>query len=185
MGAGYNKDWMTGDVEKCAHLEGLQPTSGTGFWCPVCGTALGVGAVERWVREAEEARDRAYLSLEGDEFGRVLREERQREVYRRRRLLYELREVPPVASKPEMILAVYDGRAGCYKCRVFYKEPKPTWCVERVVVGASRGEIQKLKAHSDPVVRLVAEKVWEFRQGRRVSAGADGPARRVFYADEL
>lgn len=176
-----------GDMEKCGHLKGLQATSGAELWCPTCDEVLDYDGVERWVRESEKARDESYPSLEGDKFGEIVREERQREVYRRRRLLYVLRGIPRVPAKPEMILAVCDEASGSYECRIFYKEPKPPGCIERIVVEESCEEIQELKTHSDPVARLVAEKVWEFHRRRRALVGTDEhvPTRRVFYANEL
>lgn len=177
---------MVGRVENCAHLRGLQVTSGLGYWCPECEELLNFEGVMGWVREAERARDNIYLSVEGDEFSEIAREESQREVYRRRKLLYELQEIPRTAVRPEMLLVVYDGRSGCYECRVFYKEPKPVWCVERLSVEAGESGARELKAHSDPVVRVVAEKVAEFHRAREASpAGGSVPTRRVFYANEL
>ncbi|MGF1472202.1 MAG: hypothetical protein ACFB50_10740 [Rubrobacteraceae bacterium] len=178
---------MRGYEAKCAHLKGLQALPGSKLRCPVCDEVLQPGDVERWVREAEKARDEAYLLLEGDGFGEIAREERQREVYRRRRILYELRDISRAAARPEMIFVAFDERAGCYECRIFYKEPRPAWCIERIAVEASHDELQELKEHSDPVARLVAGKVLEFHRKRLAAheKNEDGPVRRVFYANEL
>ncbi len=177
---------MVSEVEKCAHLKGLRITSSLKYVCPVCEEMLDATGVERWVREAEILRDKAYLLVEGDEFVEIAREESQQEVYRRRKLMYELQDVPQAALKPEMLLVVHDDVSGFYECRLFYKEPRPVWCLERLFLEASEGEIMDQKSHSDPVVRLVAEKVLEFHEGREAKLGA-GPAlaRRVFYANEL
>ena len=175
-----------GKVEKCGHFKGLQPTSDMGYWCSDCGKLLNADVLAAWVREAERARDEIYPMVEGDGFYGIALEESQREVYRRRKLLYELRDTPRRAARLEMILVVYDTRGGCYECRVFYKEPKPVWCVERLSVAASEGRVQELKVHSDPVVRVAAEKVEEFHEAREIIL-KEGPAptRRVFYANEL
>lgn len=169
-------------MENCVHLKGLRILSGTEYVCPVCRVTSDLAGVEGWVREAERARDESYPLVEGDEFGRIALEERQREVYRRRKLLYAFRDRPGEAAKPEMILVMHDARGGRYECRIFYKEPKPEWCVERLVVEASEAGIQGLKGHPDPVARLVAEKVMEFHEGR---SGGPASARRVFYSNEL
>ena len=178
---------MMGGREKCAHLRGLKITAGMEYWCPDCEEVLDAGGVEQWVREAERARDEAYLMVEGDGFAGIAREESQQEVYRRRKLLYELQDIPRTAAKPEMLLVVYDAGSASYECRIFYKEPKPVWCMERLSVEASEDRILNLKSHSDPVARLVAEKVLEFHEGHRVATrgGGTAPARRVFYANEL
>lgn len=125
---------------------------------------------------------------EGDEFTAVAREESQREVYRRRRIMYELGNVPRVATtRPEMILVVHDAGAASYGCRIFYKEPRQAGSVEQMSVGAALETILDLRSDPDPVVRLVAEKVEEFHLAReKMSAeGAHAPGRRVFYANEL
>ncbi|MGB3634528.1 MAG: hypothetical protein WA982_10855 [Rubrobacteraceae bacterium] len=177
---------MVGEIEKCAHLKGLQVTSSLEYMCLVCEELLDATGVERWVREAENARDAAYLMVEGDEFVEIAREESQQEVYRRRKLMYELQDIPRTAVKPEMLLVVHDERIGSYECRLFYKEPKPVWYIERLSIGASEDEILDQKAHSDPVIRLVAEKVLEFHEGREANLrGGAASARRVFYANEL
>ena len=173
-------------VEKCAHLGGLQVTSGIEYWCPACGNLLDSDKVAEWVREAERARDEVYLMVEGDEFCGIALEESQREVYRRRKLLYELQDIPRTAVRPEMLLVVYDARSRCYECRIFYKEPKPAWCIERLSVEATESGTYELKAHSDPVVRTVTEKVVEFHEAREaISSEGPAPTRRVFYANEL
>lgn len=184
---GYNTVSMIGDTEKCAHLRGLQLTSGMGYWCPVCEERLDIEGVERWVREAEKARDEAYLIVEGDGFAEIARAESQQEVYRRRKLLYELQDISRLPAKPEMLLVVHDPGSGCYECRMFYKEPRPVWCMERLSVEASEGRLRALREHSDPVARLVAEKVLEFHEGREAISrdGRLAPSRRVFYANEL
>lgn len=175
-----------GDIENCAHLKGLQVTSGMGYWCSVCEATLDVADVAAWVREAEKTRDEVCLMVEGDGFAEIAREESQREVYRRRKLLYELQDIPRTENRPEMLLVVYDPGIECYECRIFYKEPKPTWCMERLSVEAYEEKIQDLGSHSDPVVRVVAEKVLEFHGVRRaVPEGGVAPTRRVFYAGEL
>src|SRR5919206_1031628 len=95
-------------AENCLHLRGLRVVLGTKFLCPVCEVRLDLEGVERWVWAAEKARDEAYSMIEGDEFAEILYEERQREVYRRRRVLYELRSVPrTIVARPEMILVSY------------------------------------------------------------------------------
>ena len=161
---------------------------GSEFLCPVCGTQMDLGGVERWVREAEGARDKSYAVVEVDEFAEIVREECQREVYRRRKVLYELRSVPRgLAARPEMILVSYDVEGDAYECRIFYKEPRPVGGLERISVGADLDPILELKSHPDPNVRLALGKVEEchaLRQG--FAQGAETPPlRRVFYANEL
>ena len=158
-----------------------------GFWCPACDAWLDMEAVSRWVRAAERARDETYLVVKGDEFGEILREERQREVYRRRKVMYELQSAFYILAGPEMVLVVYDGREGTYGCRIFYKEPRPVSGIERLDVGADPEAILGLRSHRDPVIRLVAEKVEEFHALRlKLSAlGEPAPSRRVFYSSEL
>ena len=157
-----------------------------GYWCPTCEGVLNAVDIAAWVREAEKARDETYLMVEGDGFVEIACEESQREVYRRRKLLYELQDIPRTVTKPEMLLVVYDLSTECYECRVFYKEPKPVWCIERLSVEASEEKIQDLESHSDPVVRVVAEKVLEFHGGREATPeGGFAPTRRVFYAAEI
>ena len=106
--------------ENCLHLGGLRATVGPEFVCPSCGTWLDLEGVEGWVREAEEARDESYAVIEVDEFAEIVREERQREVYRRRKVLYELRNVPRgLVARPEMILVSYDAEGDAYEGRIF------------------------------------------------------------------
>ena len=140
------------------------------------------------MREAERERDEAYSAIEGDEFGRIAREESQREVYRRRKLLYELQNMPWMPeARPEMILVVYDAGEDSYDCRIFYKEPRPVWGLTQFEVGASADAILEVRSHSDPVTRLASEKVEEFHylRHRASQAGSPAPSRRVFYANEL
>ncbi len=144
--------------------------------------------VARWVREAERARDESYSLVKGDRFGDIVREELQREVYRRRRVMYDLQSVPRVAmARPEMILVVYDARSASYECRIFYKEPRPAGVVEQLNVEAGWPTILDLRTDPDPVVRLTSEKVEEFHLLRRrfSDEGAPAPSRRVFYANEF
>jgi hypothetical protein len=144
--------------------------------------------IARWVREAERARDETYSLVKGDRFGEIVREELQREVYRRRRVMYDLRSVPRVVtSRPEMILVVHDARSASYECRIFYKEPRPSGVVEQLDVEAGWQAILELRTDPDPVVRLVSEKIEEFHLSRRKFSekGAPAPTRRVFYANEL
>lgn len=178
---------MIRDVEKCAHLRGFQITSAMEYRCPDCEKVLDTDGIDRWVREAERARDETYLMVEGDGFTEIAREESQQEVYRRRKVLYELRDIPRAAARPEMVLIVYDGNKDCYECRIFYKEPKPVWCMERLSIEASEGVIRELKDHSDPVARVLAEKILEFHEDYRNAArsGQSASTRRVFYANEL
>lgn len=146
-----------------------------------------MGDVEHWVRGAERSRDEAYPVVEGDEFGEILREELQREVYRRRKVMYELRDVSWAPIRPEMILVVHDGRKESYGCRIFYKEPRPVSGVERLDIGADAETITGLRSHRDPMVRLVAEKVEEFHglRAKLSEMGEPAPSRRVFYASDL
>ena len=142
----------------------------------------------RWVRAAERARDESYSQVEGDEFGEIVREDRQREVYRRRRVMYDLQSVPRmVTARPEMILIVHDARSASYECRIFYKEPRPVGVVEQLDVAAGWRAILDLRTDPDPVVRLASEKVEEFHFFRQTFSkkGAPAPTRRVFYANEL
>ena len=144
--------------------------------------------VARWVRDAEKARDESYSLVEGDGFGDIVREDLQREVYRRRRVMYDLQSVPRVATaRPEMILVVYDARSATYECRIFYKEPRPAGVVEQLSVAAGWRAILDLRSDQNPVVRLTSEKVEEFHGLRRKFSdeGAAAPGRRVFYANEL
>jgi hypothetical protein len=156
--------------------------------CPVCGESLDGGGVARWVQEAEAARDEAYSLDEGDGFAGIAREEAQREVYRRRRIMYELENVPRVATtKPEMVLVIHDAEAASYRCRIFYKGSRQAGSVEQVSVAAATQTILELRSDPDPVVRLIAQKVGEFHASREklVEEGEPAPGRRVFYANEL
>lgn len=179
---------MVREIENCLHLEGLRATVGSKYRCPVCEAHLDMDGVARWVRAAERARDKAYSMIQGDEFGEIVREESQREVYRRRKVMYELRNIPQaVAARPEMILVVYDVGENAYGCKIFYKEPRPVAGLEEIEIEAGWNAILELRSHPDPVVRIAAEKVEEFH-GLRQTASRDGmppPARRVFYANEL
>lgn len=178
--------YMGSATENCLHLWGLRPSAGPEYRCPACGEMMDIEGVARWVREAEKARDESYPLVEGDGFGDIVREELQREVYRRRRIMYDLQSVPR-AARPEMILVVYDGGSASYECRIFYKEPRPVGGVERVSVGDNLETILELRSDPDPVVRLVAEKVEEFHalRTKHLKDGVLAPGRRVFYANEL
>ncbi len=177
---------MVGKVERYAHIRGLQVTSGPEYLCLVCWELLDMDGVERWVRRAEEAWDEAHLAVEGDGFAGVVREELQREVYRRRRLKYGLQDMRRTPVEPKMILVAHDTRWSLYECRIFYKEQRPEWCVEYLCVGDSEGGILARKVHPDPVVSLVAEKVLEFHAGRKEGIEEGRTLRkRVSYADEL
>ena len=180
--------YMVEGTKNCLHLEGLRAATGSNYRCPVCGESLNGGGVAGWVREAEEARDEAYSLDEGDGFAGIARQEAQREVYRRRRIMYELENVPRVATtRPEMILVIHDVETGSYQCRIFYKEPRQAGNVEQVSVAAALETILELRSDRDPVVRLIAEKVEEFHAVREklVGEGEPAPGRRVFYANEL
>jgi hypothetical protein len=180
--------YMDSAAENCLHLEGLRIGAGSVYRCPVCGERLDLDGVALWVREAEKARDESYSMVEVDGFDEIVREELQREVYRRRSVMYELQSVPRIATaRPEMILVIYDALGGVYECRIFYKEPRPVGGVERLDVDAGWRSILELRSDADPVIRLVAEKVEEFhtlREGLSKN-GALAPGRRVFYANEL
>ena len=180
--------YMAAPVENCLHLEGLKVAIRSEYRCPVCGESMDLEGVARWVREAERGRDEAYSMVEGDGFGEIAREELQREVYRRRRVMYELENVPRVVTaRPEMILVVYDGEKATYECRIFYKAPRPAGVVEQASIGAAIERILELRSDSDPVARLISEKVEEFHafRSKLVEDGAPAPERRVFYANEL
>lgn len=175
-------------VKSCPHFEGLRIAAGSTYLCPVCGESLDAAGLARWVREAERARDRVHSMVEGDGFEEIAREEAQREVYRRRRVMYEVENVPRIATaRPEMVLIVHDAARSSYECRVFYKEPRPVGGVEQVSVRASRDTILGLHSNPDPVVRLISGKVEEFHALRMglVEDGAPAPERRVFYSNEL
>jgi hypothetical protein len=175
-------------VENCLHLEGLRIAVGSEYRCPVCEESMDLAGVARWVRRAENGRDEAYSMVEGDGFGEIAREELQREVYRRRRVMYELENAPRVVTaRPEMILVIFDAAKATYECRIFYKEPRPAGVLEQASVGAAIEGILELRSDADPVVRLISEKVEEFHAFRcKLSEdGAPAPERRVFYANEL
>ncbi len=158
------------------------------YRCPVCEESLDLEGVARWVQDAEGSRDKAYSMVEGDGFGGIVREELQREVYRRRRVMYELENVPRVVTaRPEMILVIHDEVKASYDCRIFYKEPRPAGVVEQASVGAIIERILELRSDPDPVVRLISEKVEEFHafRSKLSESGAPAPERRVFYANEL
>lgn len=174
--------------ENCRHSEGLRTVVGSEYRCPVCDELLDLDGVARWVRQAERARDEAYAMIEGDEFGSIVREERQREVYRRRKVLYELQNAPrDVVVRPEMVLIVYNAAKDTYECKVFYKEPRPVAGLEDIQIEAGWKSILELRSHADQVVRLVADKVTELHT-LRSNASKTGdvvPTRRVFYANEF
>jgi hypothetical protein len=179
---------MADPIENCLHSEGLRVSAGSEYRCPICEESLDLEGVSRWVQDAESSRDGAYSMVEGDGFGEIVREELQREVYRRRRVMYELENVPRVVTaKPEMILIIHDAVKASYGCRIFYKEPRPAGVVEQVNVGAVLERILELRSDPDPVVRLISEKVEEFHvlRSRLSDGGAPAPERRVFYANEL
>ena len=181
---GYMGDF----AEDCLHSSGLRVEPGSGFRCPACEARLDTEGVERWVRVAEEARDETYSLVESDELLRMMLEEWQREVYRRRKVLYELRDIPrSAAARPEMILISYDAVEDAYECQIFYKEPRPVWGLERIGVEADLDSILALRTHPDPNVRLASGKVEEFHAFRQRSDGQDGysPQRRVFYQNEI
>lgn len=161
--------------------------AGSRYRCPACEALLDAPGVERWVREAERLRDVAFVSDgEGPSF-----DERQSEVYRRRRAMYEVRNLPGSRYAggvlPEMVLVAYDASEDSYECRVFYKAPRPVWGTESFRVGATEEEIEVLHADENPTVRLASEKVAEFHADREglIRAGVPAPPRRVFYAAEL
>ncbi len=166
----------------CPHVGGLRAVPGGGSACPDCGARLDAGEVAGWVREAEECRDAA------GEAGGLSEGGWQREVYRRRKVMYELQSRPWASAKrPEMILVCYDLRRGVYDCRVFYKEPRPVLGLECLSVEATAESIRELHGHADPNARLVSEKLEEFHELRREvsEGGGTAPQRRVFYAGEL
>jgi hypothetical protein len=180
--------YMVEGIENCLHLEGLRAATGGAYRCPVCGEGFDGGGVSRWVRDAERARDEAYSLDEGDGFGGIARQEAQREVYRRRRVMYELDNVPRgITAGPEMVLVVHDAATATYGCRVFYKEQRQAGSVEQVSVAAEPETILELRSDPDPVVRLIAEKVGEFHAFREklIGGGEPAPGRRVFYANEF
>ncbi len=180
--------YMADVAENCLHLGGLRVSAGSEYLCPVCGETFGLDGVARWVREAEKARDESYSLVEGNRFDDIVREELQREVYRRRRVIYDLQSIPRVATaRPEMILVVYDARSASFGCRIFYKAPRPAGVVEQLNVEAEWRCILDLRTDPDPIVRLTSEKVEEFHVLRRKFSdeGTPAPGRRVFYANEF
>jgi hypothetical protein len=180
--------YMASVAENCLHLGGLRVGAGSGYLCWICGASFDLDGVARWVREAERARDKSYSLVESDEFGEIVRGELQREVYRRRRVMYDLQSVPRVVmARPEMILITHDARSGSYECRIFYKEPRPAGVVEQLNVEEGWQAILELRTDPDPVVRLASEKVEEFHTFRRKLSdrGAPAPERRVFYASDF
>ena len=181
---------MAETIKNCLHLGGLRVISGMEFRCPACEERLNLDGVGRWVRKAERERDEAYSMVEGDEFERIARDERQREVYRRRKVLYDLQNVVPQATtvRPEMVLVSFEaGEAlSVYECKIFYKEPRPEAGLETLTVEARIEAILELRSDPNPVIRLVAEKVEELHEARRLANGEDvSPIRRAFYAKEL
>ena len=180
--------YMADPIEDCLHSEGLRVIPGSEYFCPVCEECLDLDGVGRWVQEAERSRDEAYYVVEGDGFGEIVRQELQREVYRRRRVMYELENVPRVVTaRPEMILVIHNAVEASYECRIFYKEPRPAGVVEQVSVGAVLDRILELRSDPDPVVRLISEKIEEFHvfRSKLSEVGEPAPERRVFYANEL
>jgi hypothetical protein len=179
---------MTNVGENCLHLWGLRVVARSEYRCPGCGDTLDLDGVARWVRQAERARDEAYSLVKGDEFSEIVREESQREVYRRRRVMYDLQRMPQVVTaRPEMILVVHEPRSRSYECRIFYKEPRPAGVVEQLSVEAGWEAILALRTDPNLVVRLTSEKIEEFHLFRREFSekGAPVPGRRVFYANEF
>lgn len=180
---------MEGAPDNCLHLVGLRVVLGSEFRCPICEARLDLEGVERWVRAAENDRDKTYSTVKGDEgFAQIVREERQREVYRRRKVLYELQSIPrTVVARPEMILIAHEAVEDTYECRIFYKEPRPVYGIERIRVEADLDTILALRSHRDPNVRLASGKVEEFHTLRRrlVEQNTLPPQRRVFYQNEL
>lgn len=174
-------------VQNCPHLALSGGIPAVGLRCSDCDSWLDMDEISKWVREAEKSRDEAYPIVEGDEFGEILKEERQREVYRRRRAMYELKNASTLMVRPEMVLVVYEERTASYGCQIFYKEPRPVSGVERLDIEAGWDAILELGSHRDPVVRLVAEKVGEFHGPRLklLEMGEYAPLRRVFYASDL
>ncbi|WP_273844671.1 hypothetical protein [Rubrobacter calidifluminis] len=159
--------------------------AGFGFRCAICGEVMDLDGLSRWVAEAERHRDDA-CSRSGS-FAHADREFWQREVYRRRRILYEAREVPPATVRPEMILVLYDAAEDVYRCRIFYREPRPPNMVESVDVRDNPGELLRLRTDPDPGVRMAAERVEEFGAVRKraLEDGLYAPLRRVFYTNGM
>ncbi|MBA2692972.1 MAG: hypothetical protein H0U65_10835 [Rubrobacter sp.] len=179
---------MSSLSESCLHLDGFRVSGGSDLVCPGCGARLDAARVAEWVRDAERERDEAYSLIEGDEFGEIVREERQQEVYRRRKVMYELKSVPRIeTARPEMILVAHDPGEDAYECRIFYKEPRPEHGMDHLTVEANMRAILELKSDPSPVVRTAARKVEEFHLSRMGFAedGGHAPGRRVFYASDL
>lgn len=179
---------MTDTTGNCQHLEGLRALGGTRYLCPGCGSEMDPEGISRWVREAEAGRDEAYSLVEGDGFDETIREELQREVYRRRKVMYGLHSTPRVeTARPEMLLVSHEPESGRYECRIFYKEPRPEHAPGSAGVAADLAEILEMRTDSSLVLRLVAEKVEEFHvvRTRLISEDEPAPGRRVFYAHEL
>lgn len=180
--------YMESVSENCLHLAGLRLDVRSEFRCPACGRSLDLEGVERWVREAEEARDEAYSMVRGNGLAEILLQERQREVYRRRKVLYELRDVERRAlARPEMIMVSYIAAENAYGCRIFHKEPRPAWEMEEIKVGADLASILALREYQSPNVRLASVKLEEFHTLRLKLLEQDTPPplRRVFYQNEL
>ena len=126
--------------------------------------------------------------VEGDGFGEIAREELQREVYRRRRIMYELENVPRVVTaRPEMILVVHDAGEGDLRVPYLLQGTAPGG-------GCGAGErwgvletILEFRSDPDPIVRLISEKIEEFHafRSKLTEGGEPAPERRVFYANEL
>lgn len=186
---GHMEANMEETAGSCAHPFGVRILGGSEFRCPACRARLDMEGIERWVREAERARDEAYSAVEADETAGLVYEEHRREVFRRRKVLYELRSAPSgwSVARPEMVLVSYEAEGDAYECRIFYKEPRPVYGPERVGVAAGLEPILDLRSHPDPNVRLVSGKVEEFHalRARMIKKGSPPPARRVYYSNEL
>lgn len=149
--------------------------------CPLCREEMGLDEVYGWVREAERKRDEYYLEAEGE----VVAQWYQWEVYRRRRVLYELQGLSRSArEKPEMMLVIYSPDTDSYDCRVFYKGRRGS---ERLVVGGGEEDERGSGMRGDFITGLAHVKVEEFRTLRQelVRRGEPAPLRRVFYSHEL
>ncbi|MGI8649807.1 MAG: hypothetical protein ACR2KW_05440 [Rubrobacter sp.] len=174
--------------QRCQHFDGLRVFGDAGYLCPSCGKELDEHDLIRWVREAEVARDETYSLKEGDGFREIVLEDRQREVYRRRKIVYGLQQEPRLQTvRPEMILITHDPEGLSYDCRVFYKEPRPSNVADRFAVAAEISAILELRSDQDFVLRIVAGKVAEFHEERTriMDSGDTAPGRRVFYASEM
>ena len=176
-------------VRSCDHPEGLRSFGEGGYLCASCGEELDGDGLLRWVREAELSRDATY-SIDGDDgFRKIVLEERQREVYRRRKVAYALQSEPRVGrtARPEMVLVTHDPDGRVYECRIFYKAPRPENAAERFTIAAETSAIMDLRLNQEFVLRVVAGKVAEFHEEREriLSLGEPAPGRRVFYAGEM